>query len=173
MQDIQNLKADATELKFITYPTTRPPDWQPPHNELDHEDEEFDNFGGSAQTDNETLAQHMFMAECGNNPQLEALFGKALVERIRLRSELLGKRKPGRPKKTEKSSSGALGPSGLLSQQVNGSSLPKTPNGPSKLALKGVQQRTGGLVNFSSLVEQNSIPGRILVCNSLMISSKS
>ena len=149
----------------MAHPSTRPQDWQPTHNDMDADDD-GDELG--APTDTQTLAHHMFMAESGTNPQLEALFGKAIVERIRLKSDLLAKRKPGRPKKNEKSSSGALGPSGVLSQQLNGSSLPKIAKGPSKAALKGVQQRTGGLVDFGTLVHSNTIPGHILVCLSLI-----
>ena len=163
LQDIQNQKADAQELKFLTYPSTRPNDWQPPHNNIDMDDYEDANDISGVPTDTITLAHHMSLAEGGSNPQLEALFGKGLVERIRLKSELLAKRKPGRPKKNKKSASGALGPDGVLSQQLNGSSLPRQAKGPSQAALKGVQQRTGGLVDFENLVRSHSIPGRILV----------
>ena len=163
LQDIQIMKADAQELKFLTYPSSRPQDWQPAHNEIDADDcDDDDNLSGIP-TETQTLAHHMLMAQSGTNPPMEALFGKSVVERIRLKSDLLAKRKPGRPKKSEKSSSGALGPGGLLSQQLNGSALPKFVKGPSKAALKGVQQRTGGLVNFGTLVQSNNIPGRILV----------
>ena len=165
LQDIQDLKTEANELKFQTYPETRPFGWEPlreiePESEYEGEHYAFD---GSQPQQSSRLDEHLHLAEGGGNPPLEALFGKGMAERLMLRSDLLGQRKRGRPRKGDKSASGSLGGGNVLSQQVNGISLKKQPNGPSTLALKGVQQRTGGLVNFASLVQNQAIPGRVLV----------
>ena len=168
MQDIQDLKSEANELKFHTYPETRPFGWEPAQNDID-DDEKFegedpnDCGDDNSQFPSQRLAYHAQQAEAAGNPYFESMFGKTMAERLQMRSDLLKTKKRGRPKKSDKSASGTLGPGHVLSQQVNGKSLKRNPNGPSLMALKGVQQRTGGLVNFGSLVETNTIPGRILV----------
>ena len=172
LQDLQDLKTEANELKFQTYPETRPFGWEPLReleSDGEYEGEHF-NFDGSFTQQSNQLGEHLLMAEAGGNPPLEALFGKGMAERLMLRSDLLGQRKRGRPRKGDKSASGTLGHSNVMSQQVNGTSIKKTPIGPSIGALKGVQQRTGGLVNFASLVQSNAIPGRVLV--SLLLNSQ-
>ena len=169
LQDIQDLKNDACELKYLTYPETRPFGWEPPQKDFDDDvDEDDDRYHDdffALHSRSQQLDEHLQMAETGGNPRIEALFGKTMAERLMLRGDLISQRKRGRPRKSEKSASGTLGPGNELTQQVNGSSLKRQANGPSKHALKGVQQRTGGLVNFGSLVQNNVLPGRILVRN--------
>ena len=168
LQRIQDQKTTAAELKYATYPSTRPLDWKPVHQDI-HSDEEWSHdYVDDSQPPqiSQTLDHHLQQAQASGIPPVENMFGSALVESIRQRSEFLQKRKPGRPRKNEKSSSGWLAPGGVLTQQLAGSTLPKpqlSAKGPSQAALQSVTRRTGGLVDFGSLVSNNNMPGRILV----------
>ena len=167
LQIIQDQKATAQELKFHTYPSTRPFDWEPtqPDIESEHEDCEYDNDGDGPQM-SQRLEHHLERADASGIPPFEALFGSALIERIKLRSAYLQSRKRGRPRKGDKSSSGLRLPGGQLTQQVQGCNVPnsqQSAKGPSKFALESVKRRTGGLVDYGYLVDNNNVPGRVLV----------
>ena len=167
-QIIQDQKASALELKYHTYPDTRPYDWEPSQQDIDSEVDgqgnDDEHYGPPI---SQRLEQHLKSAFDTGIPPFEALFGSALVERINARSEYMKARKRGRPRKADSSSSGWRLPSGSLNQQINGAAVPnskqQSAKGPSKLALEGVARRCGGLVDFGTLVANNNVPGRVLV----------
>ena len=148
----------------------RPLGWQPPLPVL-HSDEDQD---GALASDGEFehapdvgyqshLESQLRLAETKGNPQLETLFGTTICDQLRAKSFLLQQRKRGRPRKSDKSSSGARLGNGVMSQQVNGITLASHARAPSTGALKGVQQRVGGILSYSNLLETGAIPGRVQV----------
>ena len=110
-----------------------------------------------------TLDSQLGKAEANGNPFLETMFGITLCDQLRLTSSLMSQRKRGRPRKNQKSSSGARQPNGALGQQINGITLASHARAPSLTALKGVQQRIGGMLTYETLLETGAIPGRLQV----------
>ena len=185
---IEARNAQALELKYACYPTTRPLGWAPASHPLidtdddqDHQDEDNDDgdndyynaFDEQRQSSVQPLSQHfeehLLQCEGGQNPSLNVLFGQSTVERLKARSNLLQQRRGrGRPRKNHKSSSGGRLPNGKMAQQMNGMTLDRHVQGPTNTALKGVTERTGGLVTAQTLVSENIIPGRIQVSTSLL-----
>ena len=103
---IEARNAQALELKYACYPSTRPHGWAPATqplidtdgenngNALDDDDDDYYNaFGDQQQRSVPPLSQHfeehLLQAGGGNNPSLEVLFGQSTVERLKARSNLL------------------------------------------------------------------------------------
>ena len=183
-EKIEARDAQALELKFTCYPTTRPPGWEPTtqpqidtddENDLhqhEHEgDTDYDHYNASVNNNSgarDNLSQHfqdhLLQAEARPNPGLNVMFGHSQMERLSAKSALLQqRRRRGRPRKGEKSSSGGRLPNGFMSQQLNGMTLHRHALGPTHAALKGVTERCGGLLTPEALVTHNIIPGRIHV----------
>ena len=170
--------AQALEMKYACYPTTRPAGWAPTtqplietddekNDELDDNDDDYYNaYDNNRQPSFPPLSQHFQdqLNQADTGPGLQVMFGQAQMERIKLRSALLEQRpQRGRPRKADKSSSGGRLPNGKMSQQINGMTMDRQANGPTASALKGVTERCGGLITPQNLVSQNIIPGRIQV----------
>ena len=184
-EKIEARDAQALEMKHACYPTTRPPGWAPttqPLIETDvegddiHDDDEdndhYNAYDPERQQTFPPLSQqfehHLQQTEATNHTGLEVLFGQTKCNQLIARSELLKQRRPrGRPRKADKSSSGGRLPSGQMSQQVNGFTLDRHANGPTKSALKGITERCGTLITPQTLVSHNLIPGRIQVYTKL------
>ena len=160
----------ALELKYINYPAVRPLGWEPPLPVL-HSDEEHD---GALESDGEFVhatedqipsefETQLGLAQANGNPYLDKLFGNTLSDQVRTKFTMLEQRKRGRPRKADKSSSGARMSNGSMYQQVNGMTLASHARAPSTNALKGVQQRVGGMVSYSNLLQTGAIPGRVQV----------
>ena len=176
--------AQALELKYTCYPSTRPQGWAPTTQPLidtdDNDDRrvseleddcDYDGYNASNNqhfSSNNQLSQHfqeeLKQSEAAPNPALDIMFGKSTTERLNYRSELLQQsQRRGRRRKGDKSSSGGRLPNGKMSLQINGMTLARPVEGPTKSALKGVTQRCGGLVTVEGLVSQNLIHGRLQV----------
>ena len=180
-EKIEARDAQALELKYACYPSTRPQGWAPATQQLidtdedaenninDDDDDYYNAYGdqnhGSVPTQlSQHFQEHLAKSEAANNPPLNSLFGQSLMERVNARAALLQeRRRPGRPKKADKSSSGGRLPNGKMSQQLNGTTLDRHVLGPSPAALKGVTERCGGIITPQVLVNNNIIPGRIQV----------
>ena len=115
---IDERDAEALELKYSCYPSTRPPGWvdstQPlidtdDNNEYGHNDHDDDcdndyynasGFQQGPQHLSQHFQQHLLHTESGPNPDLNNLFGHSKMERLEAKSELLQqKRRRGRPRK--------------------------------------------------------------------------
>ena len=161
----------ALELKYLNYPSVRPIGWQPPMPLLLSDDNDEGN--GAFESDSEFMheTQHGFstlqvqlgLAESKGNPALESLFGTTKCDQVREQTNALQNRKRGRPRKSQKSSSGARNANGSMANQLNGITLTSHAKAPSIAALKAVQQRVGGLVSYDTLLASGAIPGRVQV----------
>ena len=160
----------ALELKYLNYPSIRPNGWHPPLPLL-QSDEDQD---GAMQSDGEfmheisnrfvpTLEQQLLLAGGNGNPSLETLFGGTIADQLRAKTNLLQPKKRGRPRKSDKSSSGARQGNGVMSQQLNGVTLASHARAPSIAALKGVKERVGGIFSYDTLLQSGAIAGRIQV----------
>ena len=176
--------AEALQLKYSCYPSTRPLGWVPttqPMIETD-EDNDFDNDNNDEDLDyynaadgqqnhpktqlSQHFEQHLLQTEAGPNPMLNVMFGNTTTEQLQSRSGLLQqKKRRGRPRKSEKSSSGGRLPNGNMHQQLNGTTLDRQAHGPTLKALKDVTLRTAGIVTAAGLISNNMMPGRIQVKN--------
>ena len=175
---IDERDAQANELKYLEYPSTRPHGWVPAINpdirtdedsddDIDDEDHDGYNALNPGATDaplSQRFETHLQQSESGTNPALEAMFGNTKLQRLTSRSAMLQNRKPrGRPRKQDKSASGSRLQNGSMSQQINGITLKSGTKNPALNSLKGVAERTGGMVTFGALVAENMVPGRIQV----------
>ena len=176
--------AQALELKYTCYPSTRPQGWAPTTQPLIDTDDDNDlrvseceddcdydgyNAANSQQSSSnnqfsQQFQEHLQETQSLPNPALDVMFGKTTMERVKCRAALLQQhQRRGRRRKGEKSSSGGRLPNGKMSLQINGMTLDRPLEGPTKSALKGVTERCGGLVTVEGLVSQNLIHGRIQV----------
>ena len=166
----------ARELKFETWPELAPPGWYPRSNPIIdsqqtsdnncHEDEEFTGEERSNKRQlivDEGLESALHHAESNENPVLESMFGRTIVEKLRVKSELLKKRAARKELASRKSASGSRLRNGGMSQQIGGMALAQPSDGPSARALQEVTRRTGALIKRNTLIQDKILPGRVQV----------
>ena len=164
----------ARELKFETWPDLAPPGWQPRSNPVldSHQSSEFDDDTSLSERPHkrsrgfaleEGLDSALEHAEENDNPVLESMFGRTIVQNLRVKSDLLKKRVARKELASRKSSSGSRLSNGAMAQQIGGMALAQPSDGPSARALNEVTRRTGTLIKRSTLVKDALVTGRVQV----------
>ena len=174
---LQERDRQARELKFETWPELAPPGWHPRSNPMIEDQQSSDNFDeedefGVLETGpkrprgivpEEGLESALRNAEASDNPVLESMFGRTIVEKLRLKTDLLKNRAARKELASRKSASGSRLRNGAMSQQIGGMTLAQPSDGPSARALQEVTRRTGKLIQHKTLIKESILPGRVQV----------